>query len=190
MFTSHQARRSKRKNLKAENQSIVDEALHKVAADEITLAKALGNQRTQQQAGIEELRQSPFGQNLAQLVAIAEQGDIGSLSKQRVISMLDEVYQVLCQAPSHPYPLIPQSFDTSPLGVLLNQARAYMLGVQDVLNVAEAARIAQVTRATIYTLILNGILHSIDINGRTMVERRELGRIEDYKNEEGSRKGG
>ena len=165
---------------------MINEVLRKIALSEQVRTQVAQVSIAKDATTPEALQQTELGTWLVQLTEIAEHGELGSISLKEARDMLDRLYQALCQAPFQEYALIPPKFDKSPLGEILNQVRVYTLGLGDVINVAEAAKLTQVQRGQIYFLIFGGVLHPIEINGKVMIERRHLSRIEEYKKSEKS----
>ncbi|GCE20946.1 hypothetical protein [Dictyobacter kobayashii] len=137
--------------MKAEHQEIIDQTLLDITGRENERTSAVGAV-ARNDLSIEELRQSILGQWLRQLIDVAENGP-GTTTPADARAMLENVYKILFQAPGQSYPLIPPKFDKTPLGVLLNAVRIYTLGLNDIVSVAEAARLTQIQRAQIYYLI-------------------------------------
>lgn len=160
--------------LTSEHRALIDESLQNFAQHEQKRAKSVGFQT--ELPSLENLRRSAVGQQLEQLAEIAEQGLL-YMGRIQAREMLDEVYQTLFLAPFLKQPLIASSFDSTPLGRLLNQARARILDLQDVINVTEASRQSGLSRTLLYLMIDIGLLHPIDMNNRLMIERSELERI-------------
>lgn len=55
------------------------------------------------------------------------------------------------------------------------------LQVSNLLNYSDAARLLQVTRATIYAMIARGELHPLDVADRRYLLREEVERLKDAK---------
>jgi excisionase family DNA binding protein len=74
----------------------------------------------------------------------------------------------------YPVYYIPDAFEETPIGQLLNQARVRCLTMADVVTVTRAAKLAQVSRSEIYSWIEAGRLHPVEMDGRQMIDRDEL----------------
>jgi hypothetical protein len=168
--------------MKQDYQTLIDEMLQRIASHEKTRAQQAGVP-TQDIPTVQDLRQSWLGQHLTQLAGIAESGLI-TMNKSEARTALEDVYAMLFMGPVDTYPRIPAFFSEAPLGQMLNRARARTLDLEEVVNVSEAAKIHGVSRAQIYLLIDTGLLHPIEMNGRLMIERRELEHLRETKEKE------
>lgn len=162
--------------LKPEHRATIDESLQTIALHEQNRVNSLGFS-IKDIPVLDHLQQSKLGQQLEQLAEIAEHGLL-YMGRIQAREMLDEVYQTLFSAPLQKQLLIHSSFDSAtPLGQLLTQARARILDLQDVVNVTEAAKQSGLSRTLLYLMIEVGLLHPIDMNNRLMIERAELERV-------------
>jgi hypothetical protein len=153
------------------HQKVVDDALQAIASYTQLLGNALALPIGEQPSTIEELRQSPLGQALTALAHVAE-GHPGNT--EDVEEKLRIVYNFFFAAPLHQALRIPSDFHTSPLGSLLNDARAQVTSLKSAVNIADAARTAGVTRQTIYDWIDQGKLSPIYVNGKPMLPLSQL----------------
>jgi hypothetical protein len=162
-------------NLTEDHRAVIDESLQTFARHEQNRANSIGFS-VKNVPSLENLRQSKFGQQLEQLAEIAEQGLL-YMGRVQAREILNQVYQTLFLAPFQAHPLINASFDSTPLGRLLTQARARILDLQDVINVTEASKQSGLSRTLLYLMGDVGLLHPIDMNNRQMIERSELERV-------------
>jgi hypothetical protein len=160
--------------ISSEHRLLIDESLQKIAAHEQKRAACAGIS-TQESPALEVLRQSVIGQHLEHLAEIAEQGL--TMGRVEAKAMLKEVYQLLFAGSFQEYPLIPASFDNTPLGTLLYQARSRILDLHDVINVTEAARKSGLSRTLLYLMAEVGVIHPLNMANRLMVDREELDRL-------------
>ena len=161
--------------LTPEHQAIINESLQNIAQHEQNRANSIGfSMKTI--PSLETLQKSKLGQQLEQLAEIAEHGLL-HMGRIQAREMLDEVYQTLFLAAFQTQPLIHSSFDNTPLGLLLAEARRRILDLQDVINVTEASKQSGLSRTILYLMADVGLLHPIDMNNRLMIERSELARI-------------
>lgn len=161
--------------ISTEHRALIDESLERIAAHEYKCAGSIGVSR-QKPPSLETLRQSVLGQHLEQLAEIAEQG-LTSIGRIQAKAMLKEVYELLFAGPFEEYPLIPASFDSTPLGELLYQARARILDLQDVINVTEAAKKSGLSRTLLYLMAEVGLIHPLNMANRLMIDREELDQL-------------
>lgn len=158
-----------------EHRALIDESLQIFTSQEVLRARSV-NIAVQEPANLEHQRQSHLGLLLEQLAEIAEQG-LTSMGRTQAKSILKEVYDLLFKGAFQEYPLIPASFDATPLGQLITQAKIRILDLQDVVNVTEASKLSGIARAQLYLMIETGYIHPINMNNRAMIERSELERV-------------
>lgn len=161
--------------ISSENRALIDESLREFAAQELIRARSIGIQ-AQEPTTLEIQQQSRLGMLLEHLAEIAEQG-LTSMGRTQAKIILKDVYDFLFKGAFQTYPLIPASFDTTPLGKLITQAKVRILDLQDVVNVTEASKISGIARAQLYLMIETGYIHPINMNNRAMIEREELERV-------------
>jgi len=127
--------------------------------------------------GDEQARQQLIASSLQYVASVAwryvcyvRQDDYPDLVQEK----LRMVYNSFFAAPLHQALRIPSDFHTTPLGSLLNDARAQVTSLKSAVNIADVARTAGVTRQTIYDWIDQGKLTPIYVNGKPMLPLSQL----------------
>ncbi len=121
-----------------------------------------------------KLRQSPLGQVLQRLAAIA-QGKVIE-QRERILENIELVIQLLFWAPGAEDYSVPRSFWESDLGRLLSQAKYRAYEPSELVSIGKAAQDLGVTRPTIYRWMDERKLEYVrdETSGRTFVLRRDV----------------
>jgi len=160
-------------------QRVIDEALrllytHHYRLLSRLLPRALEQLNLSEEALMAELRESPLGQVLQRLAAVAQ----GKLVEQRerILENIELVLQLLFWAPGAEDYSVPRSFWESDLGRLLSQAKFRAYEPSELVSIGKAAQDLGVTRPTIYRWMDERKLEYVrdEHSGRTFIIRRDV----------------
>lgn len=124
------------------------------------------------QPGEDELNTSVLAQRLTALVEYVE--GIRIMGQTELEVSIDHLQRMLFASPLSPTYRLPMGFHKTPLGNLINSARIRATWLTDALSVADAARLLDIARPTVYNWIDNGFLQPIWVNSHPLIPRSQI----------------
>ena len=154
-------------------QDVVDQALQLVYSHHHRLLSQL-NPAAFQSLLLDQLRQGPLGQDLLRLAALAR-GESRE-PKERVLSAIESVLQLLFWPAAADDYTVPRSFWDTDLGKMMALAKYRAFDASELVSIGNAAQQLGVTRPTIYRWMDDRTLNYVrdDMSGRTFVVRRDI----------------
>ncbi len=154
-------------------QEVVGQALQLVYSQHHRLISHL-HPAAFQPLSLDQLRQGPLGQDLRRLSALAR-GEIRE-PKERVLSAIESVVQLLFWPAAADDYSVPRSFWDTDLGRMLALATYRAFEASELVSIGSAAQQLGVTRPTIYRWMDDRTLNYVrdDMSGRTFVVRRDI----------------
>lgn len=146
----------KRQRVNMQWQKQVDEAL--IVAYSVYQRNTINLSEADQQRDLDlrELRESPLGQELAALAAIAN-GDFIE-SRTKVQTRIDNVLQLFFWPPMVDEYIVPRSFWSTDFGLMLSRAKLRCLDNVDLWSLSQAASELGVSRPAVYRFLDERIL--------------------------------
>ena len=154
-------------------QDVIDQALQLVYSHHHRLVSQL-YPAAFKPLSLEQLRQGPLGQDLERLAALAR-GQIRE-PKERVLSAIESVVQLLFWPAAADDYTVPRSFWYTELGRMMALAKYRAFDPAELVSIGNAAQQLGVTRSTIYRWMDDRTLNYVrdDMSGRTFVVRRDI----------------
>jgi excisionase family DNA binding protein len=154
-------------------QDVIDQALQLVYSHHHRLITRLYPSAFQP-LSMEQLRSGPLGQDLHRLALLAR-GQTRE-SKERVLTAIDAVVQLLFWPAAADDYTVPRSFWDTELGRMMAMAKFRAYEPNELVSIGSAAQQLGVTRPTIYRWMDDRRLNYVrdDMSGRTFVVRRDI----------------
>jgi len=154
-------------------QGVVNQALQLVYSHHHRLVSQL-HPSAFQALTLEQLRHGPLGHDLERLAALAR-GEVRE-PKERVLSAIESVVQLLFWPAAADDYTVPRSFWDTDLGRMLALAKYRAFDASELVSIGNAAQQLGVTRPTIYRWMDERTLNYVrdDMSGRTFVVRRDI----------------
>jgi excisionase family DNA binding protein len=154
-------------------QEVIDQALDLVYSHHHRLVSQL-HPPAFQSLTREQLRQGPLGRDLQRLSALAR-AEVRE-PKERVLSAIDSVVQLLFWPAAADDYTVPRSFWDTELGRMMALAKYRAYDPSELVSIGNAAQQLGVTRPTIYRWMDERTLNYVrdDMSGRTFVVRRDI----------------
>ena len=154
-------------------QEVIDQALDLVYSHHHRLVSQLPPPAFQSLTR-EQLRQGPLGRDLQRLADLAR-GEARE-PKERVLSAIDSVVQLLFWPAAADDYTVPRSFWDTDLGRMMALAKYRAYDASELVSIGNAAQQLGVTRPTIYRWMDDRTLNYVrdDMSGRTFVVRRDI----------------
>lgn len=154
-------------------QEVVDQALSLVYSHHHRLVSQL-HPAAFQPLSLEHLQQGPLGRDLQRLASLAR-GESRE-PKERVLSAIDSVVQLLFWPAAADDYTVPRSFWDTDLGRMMALAKYRAFEPSELVSIGNAAQQLGVTRPTIYRWMDERTLNYVrdDMSGRTFVVRRDI----------------
>ena len=166
-------------------QDVIDQALQLVYSHHHRLVTQL-YPAAFQPLSLEQLRHGPLGQDLQRLGALAR-GQVRE-SKEKVLSAIESVVQLLFWPAAADDYSVPRSFWDTELGKMMALAKYRAFEPNELVSIGIAAQQLGVTRPTIYRWMDDRTLSYVrdDMSGRTFVVRRDIDNLKRVAAEFGS----
>ena len=157
-------------------QDVVDQALQLVYSHHHRLVSQL-YPAAFQPLTLEQLRRGPLGQDLQRLAALAR--GRAREPKERVLSAIEAVVQLLFWPAAADDYTVPRSFWDTELGRMMALAKFRAFDASELVSIGNAAQQLGVTRPTIYRWMDDRTLNYVrdDMSGRTFVVRRDVDQL-------------
>ncbi|MDP9364946.1 MAG: excisionase family DNA-binding protein [Chloroflexota bacterium] len=154
-------------------QEVIDQALDLVYSHHHRLVSQL-HPPAFQSLSRDQLRLGPLGRDLQRLSALAR-GEARE-PKERVLSAIDSVVQLLFWPAAADDYTVPRSFWDTELGRMMALAKYRAYDPSELVSIGNAAQQLGVTRPTIYRWMDERTLNYVrdDMSGRTFVVRRDI----------------
>jgi excisionase family DNA binding protein len=154
----------------------IDEVLLQAYNYQQSLIRSL-HPESRQELTLKDLREGPLGWDLRWIAALAR-GEV-SQPRERILSAIDMVLQVLFWPPGAEDYTVPRSFWDTPTGKMLSRAKLRAYRQSELVSIGGAAQMLGVTVPTVYRWMDDRTLSFVrdDVNGRTFIVRHDVDNV-------------